>query len=293
MANSKIEIYFNNRIQKMDNFFSQAEDTNLQYVTLIDLSNFDASLTTNMSSLFSGCRSLKSINFGNINTSSAIDMSNMFYLCRSLELENLSNFDTSKVTNMANMFNGCRSIKSLNLSNFNTSSVINMNSLFRNCRQVVTIDISHFDLSRVTTISYFFSQCTMLKNVYYLSKLDSPSIVDRIGMFDGCISLFGPDNPDYQSGLNESDMISDNVIMPQNINVLMLGINKLIIANSNVSFIIYFLSFDDYNLPQTLNLSVEIMYYSVLRFLDNKNVKCQKEDLIGDVKYKYSCNMRF
>ena len=291
MANSKIEIYFNNRIQKMDNFFSQAEDTNLQYVTLIDLSNFDASLTTNMSSLFSGCRSLKSINFGNINTSSAIDMSNMFYLCRSLELENLSNFDTSKVTNMANMFNGCRSIKSLNLSNFNTSSVINMNSLFMNCRQVITIDISHFDLSKVSTISYFFAQCTLLKNVYYLSKLDSPNVVNRIGIFDGCISLFGPDNPDYQSGFNETDMISDSIIMPQNINILMLGVNKLMITNSKVSFNIYFLSFDDYTLPQTLNLSSDIIYNSLLRLLDNKNVECQKEDLIGNVKYKYGCNI--
>jgi len=71
----------------------------------------------------------------------------------------------------------------------------------------------------------------------------------------------------------------------------MLGINKLIIANSNVSFNIYFLSFDDYTLPQTLNLSVDIIYNSLLRFLDNKNVECQKEDLIGDVKYKYDCNI--
>ena len=214
-----------------------------------------------MSSLFSGCSSLNSINFGNINTSSVIDMSNMFYLCRSLELENLYNFNTSKVINMANMFNGCNSIKTLNLSNFNTSSVINMNSLFRNCRQVETIDISNFDLSKVTTISYFFSQCSKLKNVYYLSKLNVPGAVNKIGMYDGCNSLFSPDNPNYQSEFNDTEN--------ENINIIILGLNKLIIVNSIVSFNIYFLSFDNFNFPQSLNLSTEVIYDSILRYLDN------------------------
>ena len=289
MADSKIEIHFNSSIQRIDNFFSQDEDKNLQYVTLIDLSNFDTSFITNMSSLFSGCSSLKSINFGNINTSSVVDMSNMFYLCGALELEQLSNFDTSNLINMANMFNGCSSIKILNLSNFKTSSVINMYSLFKNCRELVTLDISNFDISKVTTISYFFSQCKKLKNVYYLSNLNSQNTVDRIGMFDGCSSLFSPDNPNYQSMLNESYIITESIIMSSNINILMLGLNKLIITNSNMSFNIYFLSFDHFKFPQILYLSIEIIYNSALRFLDNKNVECQKEDLISDIKNKYNC----
>ena len=46
MADSKLEIHFNTKIQKIDNFFSQVEDQNLRYVILIDLSNFDSSYIT-------------------------------------------------------------------------------------------------------------------------------------------------------------------------------------------------------------------------------------------------------
>ena len=288
-ADSIIEIHFNNDISKIDNFFSQVEDKNLQYVTFIDLSNFDASLITNMSSLFSECISLKSINFKNINTSSVIDMSNMFYHCSSLELEQLSTFETSKVINMANMFNGCSSIMILNLSNFKTASVTNMYSLFRNCNQLISLDISNFDISKVTSISYFFSQCSKLKTVYYLSNLDSPNSVNRLGMFDGCLSLFSPDNPNYQANFNESDIISTNLITSSNITIVILLFNKLAITNSRVSFNIYFLSFVNFNFPQTFNLSVEIIYNLELRFLDIKNVQCQLEHSFDDTKKKYNC----
>ena len=166
-----------------------------------------------------------------------------------------------------------------------------MNSLFRNCREIITIDISNFNTSKVTTISYFFSQCTKLKNVYYLSNLDSSSIVDRIGMFDGCDSLFSPDNPNYQSNINESDIITTSTIISSKINIVMLLLNKLIITNSIATFNIYFVSLDDFNFPQTFSLSVEIIYNSVLRFLDNKNANCQLEDLFGDIKTKYNCSI--
>ena len=123
----------------------------------------------------------------------------------------------------------------------------------------------------------------------YLSKLDSPSIVDKIGMFDGCISLFSPDNPNYQANFNESDIISTNSITSSNITIVILLFNKLAITNSRVSFNIYFLSFVNFNFPQNFNLSVEIIYNSELRFLDIKNVQCQLEHSFDDTKKKYNC----
>ena len=118
---------------------------------------------------------------------------------------------------MTNMFYNCRALKNLNLSNFNTTSLLNMNSMFRNVNKLITLDISNFDTSKVTNMGYLFSGCSSLNKIYYLSKLDSPSVNVRTGMFDGCSQLFGPDNPDYQSGYNNSNDSSDLIIFSSTI----------------------------------------------------------------------------
>ena len=53
-------------------------------------------------------------------------MSSMFSSCNLLSSLNLYNFDTSNVKDMSNMFSNCRGLISLNLSNFDTSQVINI-----------------------------------------------------------------------------------------------------------------------------------------------------------------------
>ena len=50
-------------------------------------------------------------------------MSSMFSGCSSLKELNLSNFNTNNVTNMRYMFYKCSSLKELNLSKFNTNNV--------------------------------------------------------------------------------------------------------------------------------------------------------------------------
>ena len=252
----------------------------------------------NMNSLFSGCTTLKSINFSNINTSMVIDMSNMFYNCRLLELNDLYNFNTSKVTNMTNMFYNCRSLNSLNLSNFVTPSLLNMNSMFRNANKLIKLDISNFDTSHVTNMGNLFYGCSSLKNVYYLSKLDSPSVINRIGMFDGCIQLFGEENPDYQSGYNNSNGSTDIIIFSsttindykEDIEIILLGFNNYSLIDSRISFNIYFFSFEYYDFPQLLNFTATITYNSILRLLDNdNNVNCQKQEIGKDDQFKYKC----
>ena len=250
-----------------------------------------------MNSLFSRCTTLKSINFSNINTSMVIDMSYMFYNCRLLELNNLYDFNTSKVTNMTNIFYNCRSIISLNLSNFDTSSLLNMNSMFRNAIKLITLDISNFDTSKVTNMGNLFNGCSSLKNIYYLSTLDSPSVIVRTGMFDGCSQLFGYD-PDYQSGYNNSNDSTDIIKFSstiindykEDIEIILLGFNNYSLIDSRISFNIYFFSFEYYDFPQLINFTATITYNSILRLLDNdNNVNCQKQEIGKDAQFKYKC----
>ena len=107
--------------------------------TSLDLSNFDTSAVTNMTSMFSGCSGLTSLD--------------------------LSNFDTSAVTSMNSMFNGCTSLTSLDLSNFDTSAVTSMYSMFQNCTALTSLDLSNFDTSAVTSMGNMFNGCTALKNI--------------------------------------------------------------------------------------------------------------------------------
>ena len=278
--NSKIEIYFSSPVSSLESFFDKRYDERTSNIISIDFSHFDSSLVTNMSSTFYGCTALKSIDFSNIKTSSVTDMSYMFYNCILLESNDVSDFDTSKVTNMAYMFYNCRTLQILNLSSFDTSSLLNMNSMFRNGIQVVTIDISNFDTSKVTNMGYLFANCGALKNVYYLSRLDSVSVTNRIGMFDGCTSLFGPDNSDYQESYNNTE----------NIAIVLLGFSNYTLIDLRITFNIYFFALVDYDFPQLLNFTSVITYNSILRLLENENeVNCEKQEVVNANKLKYKC----
>ena len=89
-------------------------------LTSLDLSSFDTSQVTTMSSMFSGCSNLTSLDLSNFNTSQVTTMPYMFSECSRLTSLNLSNFDTSQVTNMYRMFSGCSSLTTtINISNPN------------------------------------------------------------------------------------------------------------------------------------------------------------------------------
>lgn len=57
---------------------------NCNFLTSLDVSNWDTSKVTDMSGIFSGCNSLTSLDVSKWNTSKVTDMSWMFYNCNSL-----------------------------------------------------------------------------------------------------------------------------------------------------------------------------------------------------------------
>ena len=96
---------------------------------------------SNMSSMFSDCYALTSLDLSNFNTSNVTNMESMFRYCYTLTSLDLSNFNTSNVTTMSSMFRNCNALTSLDLSNFNTSNVANMSSMFRYCNALTTVKV--------------------------------------------------------------------------------------------------------------------------------------------------------
>ena len=69
----------------------------------------------------------------NLNTTKVTDMSSMFSYCSSLKSIDVSRFDTSKVENMDFMFHSCSSLAELDLSNFTISPGCETYSMLGSC----------------------------------------------------------------------------------------------------------------------------------------------------------------
>ena len=163
----------------------------ISYISMleeIDLSFFNTSNVTNMSSMFGGCSSLTNLNLRSFNTSNVTNMSSMFGGCSSLTSLDLSSFNTSKVTNMRYMFNGCSSLTSLDLSSFNTSNVTDMSGMFYSCSSLTSLNLNSFNTSNVTDMDSMFYYCSSLISLD-LSSFNTSNVTNMGYMFSSCSKL--------------------------------------------------------------------------------------------------------
>ena len=196
----------NTIILKWKTLFTSCRDMfrNINDIISIDLSNFNTSQVTDMTSMFDNCH-VNSINLKNFNTSIVFNMGCMF--CNNeINYLDLSSFKTSKVKNMKFMFSYCTKLKELNLANFDTSSVDNMDYMFWNAKSLKILNLYNFDISSVTSMSNIFEGCNSLlylniisfeeKNgvildnifsdnldllVYCIDKQKAPNIFEKLG----------------------------------------------------------------------------------------------------------------
>ena len=151
---------------------------------------------TKMSSMFYGCKLLKSIEpLATWDVSKVTDMSLMFFDCEKLaSLEKLSSWATKvgKVTNMSGMFKACVGLRSLNgLGSWDVSNVTNMSKMFS--RADVDYDgkdnltdisaLSGWNVSNVTNMSGMFSDCKKLTGAADLSKWNISKVTNLSSMF--------------------------------------------------------------------------------------------------------------
>lgn len=101
--------------------------------TSFDLSNFDFSGVTNLSSMFSYCSSVEELDLSMLGTVNVTNISSMFDRCINLKKVDLSNFNIvsplTNTNNTKNMFNQCSSLEKIDIRNFDFANKIPENSL--------------------------------------------------------------------------------------------------------------------------------------------------------------------
>ena len=121
---------------------------------VIDESYSNYNLGSSLFCMFRNYENVTSIEgLGYINTNDVTDMESMFSLCKSLKSIDVTGFNTSKVTKMAGMFAGCSSLTELDLSSFNTANVKDLYRMFGECTNLTTIYVSKawkLDLNNLT-----------------------------------------------------------------------------------------------------------------------------------------------
>jgi surface protein len=138
---TKVEIHFSSDITSLENYFSTDIDPNMENLISVDFTHFNFSSVTNMSKLFYGCNSLKTVLLYYGDTQKVTDMSSMLEGCSSLEVLDLSNIDTSSVTDMSSIFSGCESLKILDISNFNMENINKADTMFVNVTNITYINL--------------------------------------------------------------------------------------------------------------------------------------------------------
>ena len=98
----------------------------------IDISDWDVSNVTDMTSMFDGCEELESVgDISKWDVSSVTDMSYMFAFCKSFN-QDLSCLDVSKVNSMIHMFFDCKKFNQ-DISNWDVSNVTVTYGIFYHC----------------------------------------------------------------------------------------------------------------------------------------------------------------
>ncbi len=200
LVNLDLSGFDTSKVTNMSSMFRVCEK-----LTSLDLSGFDTSNVTNMSRMFSYCEGLTSLDLGGLDTSKVTDMSGMFAGCKGLTSLDISKLDTSSVTSMVSMFTACRGLTSLDVSKLDTRSVTNMSAMFDSCSRLTSLDLSGFDTRSVTNMSSMFYQCKKLTNLN-ISGLDTSSVTDMDLMFAYCSGLTNLD----LSGFDTSSVTSMN-----------------------------------------------------------------------------------
>ena len=185
--------------------------TNLTQIEGIE--NLNTEKVTDMSSMFSTCLCLKSLDVTNFNTANVKDMGSMFFGCRNLAELDLSNFNTANVKDMSSMFSECKNLAELDLSNFNTAKVMNMGNMFSGCLNLTTIYVN--DDFVITKKSYnLFSGCTKLKGAIDFDRLKTNSSFAnyKTGYFTKLVGK----NGDEKIGATGETLATENLALDDN-----------------------------------------------------------------------------
>ena len=175
----------------------------------LDLSNFKTNSATDISYMFYECSSLTSLDVSKFETGNVTNMEYLFYNCSNVTSLDVSHFDTKNVTSMKCMFSGCSGVTELDVSGFDTRNVTDMTSMFNSCKKLSSLNVNSFDLTNVTSTKYMFYYCSSLRTIYCNNDWSKYSQFYYGGyhistdMFDKCFWLTGGNGFKYQEDATE------------------------------------------------------------------------------------------
>ena len=187
------------KVTDMSSMFSSCSS-----LTSLDVTKFNTANVTDMRSMFENCSSLTSLDVSHFNTEKVTKMHRMFYRCSSLTSLDVTHFNTVKVTDMNSMFSSCSSLTSLDVTHFNTANVTDMNSMFSSCSKLTSLDVTYFNTANVTDMSFMFANCSSLTSLD-VTHFNTEKVTGMSRMFIGCSALLSLDVTNFNTA-NVTDM---------------------------------------------------------------------------------------
>ena len=146
-------------------------------LTYVDLSSFDFSKTTNLGTMFSGCRSLKTVKWPNVvDLNLCTNILQMFLGCTSLEIMDFSGFiNTNNIQAMVGIVSNCFNLRkfiispSFDTSNLNT--VNGQNSMFQDCYMIEEVNFENTNFNNSNA-----ANATLIRNNYAMKVCRLPGV---------------------------------------------------------------------------------------------------------------------
>lgn len=172
--------------------------------------------------MFANCGFLQNITWTDssnhfvIETSGTTNMSSMFLNCTSMKQFNVLDLVQSSCTNISSMFSGCTKAEECNfLNTWNTSGVTDMSSMFYNFGssigdKQITIDVSGFDFSSCLSLNKMFSGCGATSIAFpEMTDAKTKTINNIDYMFQGCKRLSTISNILVNAATSNDSALSD------------------------------------------------------------------------------------
>ena len=163
----------------------------------LDLSHLDTSSVDRSLGyirMLAGCESLEEVTFGGkFNTAGAQQLTSFFSGCSSLKTVDFTKFSTAGAWDISHMFDGCTSLETLDTTKMSIASVNGrgMVGLFTGCSSLTELDLSNWSTSGISIMANLFSGCSSLKTIYVGEGWRVGQVSESQSMFYGCVSLVG------------------------------------------------------------------------------------------------------
>ncbi len=151
----------------------------------VDIETLDFGYATIYRNMFKDCRSLETIT---LNCNRGTNLSSLFSGCTSLREASLTGV-AGRQNNAGDMFLNCTSLENVSFSGMDFSNCLYFDSMFEGCSSLENIDLTGFDFGNAYLLDRMFKGCSSLSSVDLSAVSWGTDQVSTSDMFYGCRKL--------------------------------------------------------------------------------------------------------